>query len=343
LNPWKRLQSSAAVFCFMAMWPAFAQENVAAFYKDKTIRLVVGVAAGSGYDINARAVARHMGKHIPGNPKIIVQNQPGAGSITMTNAVYAQGPFDGTVIGASFNGMPTASLLQPEGVRFDPTQLNWLGSTNREVHVTYVWHTSPVENVEDLKTRELVTGAQAPGTTQYDFPMAGEAFLGLKFKVIKGYESTPAIHLAMERGEIQGNGASAWSTLKSLNSDWLEQKKIKVIGQWGFRKSPDLADVPSFLDMAKTEADRQALRLVMARLEYGRPFFLPPNVPPPRVDALRRAFEATMKDPEFLAEAERLKLDVDPIGGEQTAELVKQVAATPAEVVARVRAALEAK
>jgi tripartite-type tricarboxylate transporter receptor subunit TctC len=321
----------------------WAQDDVAAFYKDKTVRIVVGVAVGSGYDINARALARHLGVHIPGKPTIIVQNQPGAGSVTMTNTLYASGPFDGTVIGASFNGMPTLPLLQPQGVRFDPNKLNWIGSTNRETHVTYVWHTAPVQRLEDLTTKELVVGAQAPGTTQYDFPALGNEMFGYKFKVVKGYDGTPKIHLAMEAGEVQGVGATSWTTLKALNSNWLQDKKIKVIAQWGMRKHPDLPDVPSMLDLAKTDADRQALLLGLARLEFGRPFFVPPGVPAERVEALRRAFDATMKDPAFLAEADKLKLDIDPLTGEQVAELVAEVSKTPADIAARVRTALEPK
>ncbi len=333
----------SAVLSAMIASPAAAQDDIAAFYKDKTVRILVGVAVGSGYDINARALARHLGAHIPGNPTVIVQNQPGAGSLTMTNALYASGPFDGTVIGAPFNGMPTAPLLQPSGVRFDPTKLNWIGSTNRETHVSYVWHTAPVQSLDDLKTKELVVGAQAPGTTQYDFPAIGNDLFGWKIKVVKGYDGTPKIHLAMEAGEVQGNGATSWTTLKALNSNWLNEKKIKVLAQWALRKHPDLPDVPHVLDLAKSEADRQALLLGLARLEFGRPFFVPPGVPADRVEALRRAFDATMKDPAFLAEAEKLKLDIDPLTGEQVAELVAQVMATPPDVAARVRTALEGK
>ena len=179
------------VALFATALPAFAQDDVAAFYKGKTVRLIVGVGVGSGYDINARVLARHMGKHIPGNPNIIVQNQPGAGSLTMTNQMYAAGPFDGTVIGASFNGLPTAPLLQPNGVRFDATKMNWVGSTNRETQTMYVWHTAPMQTLDDLKTKEMIVGAQAPGSTQYDYPMLGKALFDLKFKVVTGYEATP--------------------------------------------------------------------------------------------------------------------------------------------------------
>ena len=318
-----------------------AQESVAQFFQGKTVRLIVGVAVGSGYDINARALARHMSEHLPGKPTIVVQNQPGAGSVTMTNQLYNSGPFDGTVIGASFNGMPTAPLLQPEGVRFDPNKLNWLGSTNRETHVTYLWNTSPANNYEDIKKREVVVGAQAPGTTQYDFPLVANAIFGTKFKIVTGYGGTPQIHLAMERGEIEGNGASAYTTVKALNSDWLRDKKIKIIAQWALRPNPELPGVPSILDLAKNDADKTALLLVLSRLDFGRPFFLPPNVPADRVAALRKAFDDTMKDPAFLAEAEKLKLEIDPLNGPQMAKLVADVLATPTDVVDRVRKIFE--
>ncbi|HEY6703856.1 MAG TPA: hypothetical protein VI010_07145, partial [Xanthobacteraceae bacterium] len=266
----------------------------------------------------------------------------GAGSLTMTNALYHTGPFDGTVMGASFNGMPTTPLLQPTGARFDPVKLNWLGSTNRETQVMYVWHTAHAQVLEDAQGREIVMGAQAPGSTQFDYPVLANKLFGFKFKVVTGYESTPKIHLAMESGEVHGTIAN-WSTLKAINSNWITEKKIRILAQWALQKSPELGDVPLFLDLARTEADRDALRLMLARLEYGRPFFLPPNVPTARIEALRRAFDATMKDPSYLAEAEKLKVDVDPLSGEQVAALVEQVSRTPADIVARVRAAMESK
>jgi tripartite-type tricarboxylate transporter receptor subunit TctC len=185
-------------------------------------------------------------------------------------------------------------------------------------------------------------GGQAPGSTQYDYPMLANSVFGFKFKVVTGYESTPKIHLAMESGEVHGTIAN-WSTLKAINPGWITDKKIRTLAQWTLTKNPELADVPMFLDQAKTDAERAALKLMLARLEYGRPFFLPPNVPPARVDALRRAFDATMKDPAYLAEADKLKIEVEPLTGEQVATLVEQVSRTPAETVARVRAAMEHK
>ena len=336
------LSAAVLLLAFGAM-PAAAQDDVAAFYRGKTVRFVVGVGVGSGYDVNARAVARHIAAHIPGNPTVIVQNQPGAGSVTMANALFNNGPFDGTIIGVPFNGLPTLPLLQPGGVRFDPVKLLWLGSSNRETQITYLWHTAPVEKFEDIRNTQIVVGAQAPGTTQYDYPMLMNALFGFKFKVITGYESTPKIHLAMESGEVQGNAASNWTTLRALSPQWITEKKVKVLAQWALRKHPDLQQVPMALDLAKGDVERQAMLLMLARLEYGRPFFLPPGVPAERVEALRRAFDATMKDKDFLADAAKLNLDVDPLTGEQDAGLVEQVARTSPETAARVRAALEAK
>jgi tripartite-type tricarboxylate transporter receptor subunit TctC len=330
-----------ALLLALAASPVSAQqEDVAAFFRGKTLRLIVGIGVGSGYDINARLLARFMVHHIPGQPTIIVQNQPGAGSLTMTNALYNNGPFDGTVIGASFNGMPTTPLLQPGGARFDPVKLNWLGSTNRETQAMYVWHNAPAQVLEDAKTKEIVMGAQAPGSTQFDYPVLANRLFGFKFKVVTGYESTPKIHLAMEAGEVHGTIAN-WSTLKAINPNWIAEKKIRILTQWTLQKNSELADVPLFLDLAKTEEERAALKLMLARLEYGRPFFLPPNVAAARVTALRRAFDATMRDPGYLAEADKLKIDVDPLSGEQVAALVEQVSHTPADTVARVRTAME--
>lgn len=324
-----------------AALPASAQD-AAEFYKGKTVRLIVGVGVGSGYDINARLLARHMSRHIPGNPQIIVQNQPGAGSLTMTNQLYAAGPFDGTAIGASFNGLPTTPLLQPTGARFEATRINWVGSTNRETQVSYVWHTAPVQSFDDIRKTETVIGAQAPGSTQYDYPVLSNALFGTKFKVITGYEATPKIHLAMERGEVHGTWAN-WSTLKAIASPWIEEKKVRMFAQWALRKHAELPNVPLILEQAKTEADKQALQLALARLEFGRPFFMPPNVPAERVTAIRRAFDATMKDKEFLAEAEKLKIEIDPLTGEQVAALIADIYKTPAGTVERVREAMAPK
>ena len=271
-----------------------------------------------------------------------MQNQPGAGSLTMTNQMYAAGPFDGTVFGASFNGLPTAPLLQPNGVRFESTKINWLGSTNRETQTMYVWHTAPTKTLDDLKSVEMLVGAQAPGSTQYDYPMLGKALFDQKYKVVTGYKSTSDINLAMERGEVHGTLAN-WSTVKTLNLKQYQDKLIRILVVWGSREHPELKGIPLITSLAKTPEHKQALQLALARLEFGRPFFMPPNVPPARVAAMRRAFDATLKDPEFLAEADKLKLEIDPINGEELAKMLEEMAKTPADVIARVRTAYEVK
>ena len=336
--------SLRAILCAVALCaatPAGAQEDVAAFYKGKTVRIVVGTAAGGGYDLFARIVARHLASHIPGGPAIIVQNLPAAGGLVMTNQLYATAPRDGTVIGAPINGIPTAPLLAPNGAHFDAEKLIWLGSTNREPYVAFAWHTAPVQSLADLQTRELIVGATAPGTTMVDFPMITNAILGTKFRIVRGYEGTPQINNAIERGELEGEGGIGWAAIKAQVPQWITEKKITVIAQYGLKRNPDLADVPSMLELAKSDADRRALLMLFSRSEYGRPYFLPPDVPAARVAALRRAFDATMRDPAFIADAAKLQLDVDPMTGEAVQALVGDLARTPPDVVARVRGILE--
>jgi tripartite-type tricarboxylate transporter receptor subunit TctC len=237
--------------------------------------------------------------------------------------------------------MPTAPLLQPEAARFDATKLLWIGAAAREVQVAMAWHTAPVQTLNDLYTKELLVGATTAGTTMVDFPAVANAFLGLKFKVVRGYEGTAQINTAIEAGELQGIGGLGWSSAKILSGKQLAEKKMKVIAQYSFEKHPELPDVPLIYDLAKTPEDKLAMRLTFARQDYDRGYFLPPDVPAGRVDILRRAFDATMKDPEFLAEAKRMSLDIDAMTGERVNELVREVSATPKPVVERVRAAID--
>jgi len=331
-----------ALFLLVGLGSAQAQDDVAAFYRGKQIRLVVGTAPGGAYDLFARIVARHMGAHIPGQPTMIVQNLPAAGGLVMTNQLYAIGPKDGTAIGVPINGIPTQPLVQPAGVQFDANKLIWLGSTNREPYVAFVWHTAPVQSLEELKRKELVVGSTTPGTTMSDFPAVTNAVLGTKFKVVRGYEGTPQINHAIERGEIQGQGGIGWQAVKAQVPHWITEKKIKVIAQYGLKPHQELPGVPSMLELASNDADRQAMTMIVGRTEYGRPYFLPPDVPTARVEALRRAFDATMKTPGFIADVAKLQLELSPMTGEQVQVLVAQLGRTPPDVVARVRAALEA-
>ena len=337
-----RLVALVAAGVLGAAAPAAAQDDVAAFYRGKQLHIMVGTAAGGGYDLFARIVARHIASHIPGEPVVVVQNLPAAGGLVMTNQLYAMVPRDGTVIGAPINGIPTAPLLAPAGAHFDAEKLNWLGSTNREPYVAFVWHTAPVQTLADLRSRDLVVGATAPGTTMVDFPLITNAILGTRFKVVRGYEGTAQINNAIERGEVEGQGGVGWAAVKAQVPGWITDKKIKVIAQYGLRRHTQLPDVPNVLDLATSDADRRALTTLFARTEYGRPYFLPPEVPAARVSALRRAFAATMRDPAFIADAAKLQLEIDPMTGEELQGLIGELGRTPPDVVARVRAILEA-
>jgi tripartite-type tricarboxylate transporter receptor subunit TctC len=331
----------ASALVFFAAIPASAQDDVAAFFKGKQMRLIVGSAVGGGYDLYSRALARHMVNHIPGNPTMIVQNQPAAGGMILTNQLYNQGPKDGTVFSAPLNSMVTAPLLM-NGAQFDATKLNWLGSLNREAYVAFLWHTAPVSHIADMATKEVLVGSTTVGTTMNDFPLLLNELLGYKFKLVRGYKGTPEINIAIERGEIQGNAGVGLASVKTLSQKWIDEKKIKFIAQFNAQPSPELPGVPLVMDQAKTEAQRRAMRLLFARTEFARPYFLPPDVPAERVRALRRAFDATMKDPAFLAEAQKLQIEILPMTGEALQKLVGELAATPPEIVARVKAALDA-
>jgi tripartite-type tricarboxylate transporter receptor subunit TctC len=319
-----------------------AEDDVAAFYKGKTIHMMVGVGAGTGTDLIARMLARHLVNHIPGNPGIIAQNIPGAGSVQMANNLANSAVRDGTVIGASINGLPTAPLLTPKSARFDPTKLIWLGSMYRSNNIAYVWHTAPVQSLEQLKTQELIIGTTGPGSGSYDLAMLSRELLGLKFKVVRGYGDSGQVNIAMERGEVQAQ-IVGWDSFHAAKPTWIADGLVKVIGHYSLEDPPELRPYARIVDLAKTDSDRQALRLVLARQAHGRPYFMPPEVPPARVEALRRAFDATMKDPAFLADANNMKVDVSPMTGEETQALIMQVhTQTPADVVERVQKIMEA-
>jgi tripartite-type tricarboxylate transporter receptor subunit TctC len=321
---------------------AAAADAVADFYKGKTVSMLVGTAPGGGVDLIGRLVARHWQNHIPGKPTIVVQNMPGAGSLQMANNLYNSAARDGTALGAPLNGMPTGALLQPKVARFDPTKFIWLGSMYRSNNVAYVWHTAPVQSLEELKTKELLIGTSGRGSGSNDLSILARDVLGLKYKLVRGYRSSSQINIAMERGEIHAQ-IVGWDSIKAQKPHWIKDKTITIIGHFSLEDPPELRPYARIVDLAKSDADRQALRLVLARQAHGRPYMLPPGVPRARVEALRRAFDATMKDPAFLADAAKMKVAVEPMTGEAVQDLVAQVHnTTPADVVERVRKMLDA-
>jgi tripartite-type tricarboxylate transporter receptor subunit TctC len=230
----------AAVICAAA--PASA-DDVADFYHGKQLRLIVGSSVGGGYDLYSRALARHIVHHIPGNPTIIVQNQPAAGGIVMTNQLFSQGPKDGTVIGAPLNGIPTAPMLT-SGTQYDATKFHWLGSLIREAYLGFVWNTVPVSKITDLANREVLVGTTTVNTTMNDFPLLLNDLLGYKFKLVRGYKGTPEINIAIERGEIEGNAGIGLASVKTQTQNWLDEKKVKILLQYNVEPHPELAGVP---------------------------------------------------------------------------------------------------
>ncbi len=311
-------------------------DAVADFYKGKSIEMHIGYSAGGGYDVYGRIVARHMGKHIPGNPQIVPKNSPGAGSLRAANWLYAAAPKDGTAIATVARGAAFDPLLGVKAAQFDGNKFNWIGSANDEVSVCVSWKDSGINNMKDLMTKELVVGGTGPTADTDQFPKVMNAVIGTKMKLVPGYPGGNDVSMAMERGEVKGRCAWSWSSVISTRMNWYKDKTINVLIQLALNKHPDLPDVPLIMDLAKTDEDRAILTLVFARQTMGRPFMAPPGVPPDRVAALRKAFMATMKDKEFLAEAEKGKLEITPVSGEDLQALVKKAYTVDPAVAKRV-------
>jgi tripartite-type tricarboxylate transporter receptor subunit TctC len=321
--------------CAVLASPARAQ-GVADFYKGKNLDLYIGYSGGGGYDLYARLLARHLGKHIPGKPTVLPQNMPGAGSLRLTNWLYAAAPKDGSAIGAISRGTPFDPLLGRPGTQFDAVKFSWIGSANNEVSVCVSSSRSGVAVFDDMKTKELIVGAAGVSSDDDQFPRVINGVFGTKMRVVSGYPGGNDVVLAIERGEVNGRCGWSWSSMKSAQASWLTENKVHILAQLALSKHPDLPNVPLIVDLAQTDEQRQILRAIFARQGLGRPFVGPPGIPPDRLDALRQAFEATMKDPEFLAEADKLKMEINPLTGAQVEELVRQIySGTPPEVAKR--------
>jgi tripartite-type tricarboxylate transporter receptor subunit TctC len=314
--------------------PALA-DPVEDFYKGKRIRVVIGYTTGGGYDAYARVLARFIGKHIPGQPGVIAQNMPGAGSLLATNWIANAAPRDGTVIGAINRGIPFEPLTGGQGLQFDPLKLGWIGSLGKEVNVTIAWHTSKTQKAEQLFTDGLIVGGTGSGADSAIYPAIMNNLLGARIKLIAGYPGGNDVNLAMERGEIEGRPSPSWSSLRSSRGDWVRERKIVPLWQLSLSKHPDLPDVPLAIDFAKTPEDRQIMEFFFARQEMSRPFVTAPEVAPERLKALRDAFMATTKDPEFIEAAKTQDVELDPISGAEIDDLLKRVFATPRHVLDR--------
>src|SRR4051794_26066160 len=318
----RRYRAALAVLpMLLAASGAADAQTTAEFYRGKTVNVYIGVGVGGEYDIQARLVARHIGKHIPGNPTVVPQNMTGAGGLRMINYLYNVAPKDGLNIGMIANASVAMQATGIAGVQFDAAQMQWLGSIAPAVETMAVWHTAGVKSIDDVRKKEVVAGASARGAITFIYPAMMNEFLGTKFKIVTGYPGGNQINLAMERGEVEARN-NTWSSWKATKADWVKDKKITVIAQAGPR-APDL-DAPSVEDAARTPEERQLIELVVSGTQLGRPLATN-TAPADRVAVLRDAFAATMKDREFLAEASQLGFEVDPVLGEKMQKIVEKV------------------
>lgn len=311
--------------------PAFAQANS---YEGKTIRIIVAVATGGGYDNYARMVARHLGKHIPGNPTIIVQNMPGASGIVAANHIYNVAPKDGTVIGALHASIALAQITDTPNIEYDVRKATWIGrmvSAGHDVH--YTWHTTKVASFDDLTKREVVVGGTGPTSNSVILPNAINKLMGGKLKVLRGYQGTADTALAMERGEIE-MALKNWELIRNTHGDWLRDKKINLIVQYNLQRHRELPNLPTILDVSKSEEQKQVWRVLLSPVAIGYALSMAPGVPADRVAILRKAFDTMMQDPELKADAEKVKLDVDPATGAQLEEAVQAMFKADARAIA---------
>jgi len=332
---------AVAIVC-AATAPATARaQPVADFYRGKTIELLIGAAAGGGYDLAGRTIANHMGRHIPGNPAIVVRTMPGATGLIMTNHLYNVSKRDGTVIGMPTSNVPLEQrlrLISPDGsnVKFDVTRMGWIGTPLQEPQVTWVWHAAPAKTIDDLKTNRILMGATTASADNAILPLLVNQLIGTRMQIVTGYQGQNEINLAVERGEVQGNNTGL-SNLTVNKAEWFKDNKVRVLIQYGGERLAVLKDVPTAVELAATDIDRALLRFYALKFSMARPLTLPPEVPGERVAALQAAFAATMKDPQYLGEARRIGLDVNWLGSEEIARLIRQIQETPQPVVDRLR------
>jgi tripartite-type tricarboxylate transporter receptor subunit TctC len=319
-----------------------AAQTVEEFYKGKNIDLMIGYPPAGSNDVYARALARHLGKHIPGNPTVIPRNMPGAGSFLAVNQVFNVAPKDGATLGI---GAPTLAIdekLGTSGVRYKTAEMNWLGRIDSLINMVFMWHTSPVKTIQDaFKTQATLAGTGA-GSTVSIYPNAMNNVLGTKFKLVMGYKGSNEAQLAVERGEVEGHSTS-YTALKVAHSDWLRDKKVNIIVQFAQKRHPEMQNVPTVVELARNDEERAILSAIVAASEVGTSFFTTPGAPADRVAALRHAFDETMKDPEFLSEAGKQQLSVGPMTGQELQAVIASVSGLSGDLLEKVRTAYTKK
>jgi len=333
----KLLRVMLALMACFCIAPAKA-DPVADFYTSTVVTMVVSTSAGGGYDTLARAVARHMSKHIPGNPTIVVRNMPGAGGIIAADYLYAAAAQDGSVMGLIQNDPPLEPLFGTVQAHFDPTRFNWLGTPSVEAAMVLVWHTVPVNSIDDLRTYGTEMGASGANSTPAFFARLLNATLHTKMKIIPAYPGQNDAFLAMERGELDGYPSVFYSALSSTRPTWLPEKKAKAIVQYGPERLPALGDVPFAPDLVSDPQDKLLMQVAFTPLALGRPLLMPPGVPAERVAAMRKALMDTFADPDFLADAAKIGLQVNsPRSGEELVRVIERAYAAPQEIIERLR------
>ncbi len=312
---------------------------VADFYRGKTVNLLIGTVVGGEYDLHSRLIGRYIGKHIPGNPTIVPQNMLGGGGIVMANYLYAVPPKDGATLAVINNGYPAAQAMGETAIQLDTSKLFWIGTLSPTSETVAVWRTTGVKTIQDAMNTEVVIGSSGKGSITYTFPKLLNELVGTKLKIVSGYRGGNDINVAMERGEVGGR-ENTWSSWKSTKPHWLKNGDITVLVQGG-DTAKDLPGVPNVEDLAKNDDDRRVMQLIFAGSRLGRPVVTTPGVPAERVKALRDAFDATMKDPEFLGAAAQAKVEVDPIPGTELQAMVDKILAAPKPIAQRAKALLD--
>jgi tripartite-type tricarboxylate transporter receptor subunit TctC len=315
---------------------AAAAESVASFYAGKSIELVIGYPPAGSNDIYGRIVARHLGKYIPGAPSIIVRNMPGAGSLVAANHIYNRAPKDGTVLGVVSAGIPLQARLGQPQARFEPGKFAWIGRIQSSSSVTMVWRTSKIMSLDDARRSEVVLSATGAGSTGSLYPNVMNEVLKTRFKLVQGYKGTHEAMLALERGEAEGH-STTWEAVKSVNMRWVDEGLIRILVQHGLNRAPDLPNVPTSVELATSSEDRAVMRAIMGAAEIGKAYFTTPEVPADRVAALRRAFDAMIRDAAFVEDVKKVHGDIEPMTGEAMQDLIGELNTFPQAVIDRVK------
>jgi tripartite-type tricarboxylate transporter receptor subunit TctC len=329
--------SALAIAAVAFAGPADAQ-SVEQFYKGKNIDLIVGYPPGGSNNVFARFVARHIGKYIPGNPNVVVRNMPGGGSLIAANYVFNIAPKDGTVLAITSPTIPLDEKLGNKVVKYKANQFTWIGRVTNAVNPLFVWHTQPYKSWKDAMTKEITLSATGAGSTVSVYPTVLNNVLKTKFKLIMGYKGSGASMLAMERGEVAGH-STAWEALKTQHPDWIKEKKVNILLQFALERAPQMKDVPTVIEIAETQEQKDVLRTVLKATEIGKPFLSTPGVPKDRTEALRRAFDKMCADPEMKADFDKAGVELVPLSGEKLQELVQELTDIKPDLIEKVKKA----